>query len=53
MFRKFASNLVIFLAVMCRSDAVGVRCKIVELGGPLVPVVSASPASVAHELLLY
>jgi hypothetical protein len=47
------SGLVIFMAVMRRSDTVGVRGKIVELGGPLVPVVSASPASVAHELLLY
>jgi hypothetical protein len=53
MFGMFVSSLVIFLAVMCRSDAVGVRCKIVELGSPLGPVVTASPALVAHELLLY
>jgi predicted fused transcriptional regulator/phosphomethylpyrimidine kinase len=53
------SGLVIFLAVMRRSDTVGVRGKIVELGGSEVPVVSAEPgvvssiASVAHEPLLY
>jgi len=34
-------GLVIFLAVMRRSDTVGVRGKIVELGGSEVPVVSA------------
>jgi hypothetical protein len=53
MLRKFASSLVIFLTVMCRSDTVGVRGKIVELGGSLVPVVSALPASIAHESLLH
>ena len=47
------SGLVIFLAVMRRSDTVGVRGKIVEFGSSLVPVVSASPALVAHESLLY
>jgi hypothetical protein len=35
------SGLVIFLAVMRRSDTVGVRGKIVELCGSEVPVVSA------------
>jgi hypothetical protein len=35
------SGLVIFLPVMRRGDTVGVRGKIVELGGSLVPVVSA------------
>ncbi|MGH9681076.1 MAG: hypothetical protein ACRD4Y_14105 [Candidatus Acidiferrales bacterium] len=39
------TGLVIFLILMRRSDTVGVRGKIVELGGSLVPVVSASPAS--------
>jgi hypothetical protein len=52
LFRKFVSGLVIFLAVMRRSDTVGVRGKIVELSGSLVPVVSASPASVVHVSLL-
>ena len=33
---------------MGRSDTVGVRGKIVELGGPLVPIASALPALVAH-----
>jgi hypothetical protein len=53
------SGLVIFMAVMRRSDTVGVRGEIVKLGGSLVPVVSAQPAmvasisSVAHESLLY
>jgi hypothetical protein len=45
-------GLVIFFAVMRCRDTVGVRCKIVELGGSLVPVVLSSPASVAHESLL-
>ena len=59
LFRKLVSGLVIFLAVMRRSDTVSVRGKIVELGGSEVPVVSALPAmvasvaSVAHESLLY
>jgi len=43
---------VIFLAVMRRCDTVGVRGKIVELSGSFVPVVSASPAVVAHNSLL-
>jgi hypothetical protein len=53
------SGLVIFLAVMRRSDTVGVRGEIVQLGGSLIPVVSAHPAmvasiaSVAHESLLH
>jgi hypothetical protein len=46
-------GLVIFLAVMRSSDTVGVRGKVVELGSSLVPIVSASPASVAHQSLLY
>jgi hypothetical protein len=45
MLRKLVSGLVIFLTVMRRSDTVDMRSKIVELGGSLVPVVSASPAS--------
>jgi hypothetical protein len=53
MFRKLVSSLVISLAVMGRSDAVGVRGKIVELGGSLVPIASALPALVAHVTLLY
>ena len=58
-FRKFVSGLVIFLSVTRCGDAVGVRGKIMELGGSLVPVVSAKPAmvapvaSVAHESLLF
>ena len=53
------SGLVIFLAVMCRRYTMGVRRKIVKLGGSLVPVASALPAmiasiaSIAHELLLF
>jgi hypothetical protein len=39
-------GLVILLIVMRRSDTVGMRGKIVELGGSLVPIVPASPASV-------
>jgi hypothetical protein len=35
------------------SDAVGVRGKIVELCGSLVPIASALPALVAHVSLLY
>jgi hypothetical protein len=44
---------------MRRSDTVGVRGKIMELGGSLVPVASAYPGvvtpvtSVAHASLLY
>ena len=37
---------------MGRSDTVGVRGKIVELSGSLVPIASALPALVAHESLL-
>ena len=49
----------ILLAVTHCGDAVGVRGKIVELGGSLVPIVSAWPAviasiaAVAHGSLLY
>ena len=52
-------RLVIFLAVMCRGDAVRMRGEIMKLCGSAVPVVSAQPsviasvASVTHELLLY
>ena len=59
LFRKLVSGLVVFFVVMCRSDKMGVRRKIVELGSSLVPVVSAnlamvaSVAAVAHELLFY
>jgi hypothetical protein len=35
------SGLVIFLAVARCGDTVGVRGKVMELGGSLVPVVSA------------
>jgi hypothetical protein len=58
MFGKFVSGLVISLTVMHRCDAVSVRGKVMELGGSLVPVVSAFPAmassitSIAHESLL-
>jgi len=48
------SGLIIALAVMRRGDTVGVRGKIVELRGSLVPVTSALPTSVAqHKSLLY
>jgi hypothetical protein len=53
---KLVSSLVVSLFVMLRGDAMGVRGKIVELGGSLVPVVPALPPSgvcFAHELLLY
>ena len=52
------SGLVILFAVMRCSDTVGMRRKIVELGGSLMPVVSAYPAmiasvaTIAHKLLL-
>jgi hypothetical protein len=50
---KLASSLEIALALMMScSDLVSVRGKLVELDGPLVPIVSALPASVAHEVLL-
>jgi hypothetical protein len=38
--------------MMCRSGLVGVRGEIVELGGSLVPIISALPTSVAHVSLL-
>ena len=50
------SGLVVFLIEMRRGDTVGVRGKIVEFGGSLVPIVPPSPASVgcfAHVWLLY
>jgi hypothetical protein len=53
---KLVSGLVIFLFVMLGGDAVGVRGKIVKLGGSLVPVVSAAPSSggcFSHASLLY
>lgn len=59
MLGKFVPRLVIFLAVMCRGDAVRMRGEIMKLCGSAVPVVSAQPsviasiASVTHKLLLY
>ena len=44
--RQLVAGLVISLIVMLLGDAVGVRGKIVKLGGPLVPVVAALAASV-------
>jgi hypothetical protein len=52
---KLVSGLVIFLFVMLRGDTVRVRGKIVKLGGSMVPVIPAPPASggcFAHGLLL-
>jgi hypothetical protein len=55
---QFVSSLVISLAVMRSGDAVSVRGEVMELGGPLVPVISAFPAMtpsitpIAHESFL-
>lgn len=57
--RQLVRGPMIFLAVVRCGDAVSMRSKIVELGGSLVPVVSALPVviasvtSVAHESLLH
>lgn len=56
LFRKLVAGPVILFIEVRRGDKVGMFGKIVELGGPLVPVVSASPASggcFAHVSLLY